>query len=84
MFALTRSQVDKQLESGEYFLSEQQKKQTARDAKYSANAERKAKRVHEHTQLFQPPAVLLTAAARTASRSLQHACNMPRRIDPVR
>ena len=51
------SQVDKQLESGEYFLSEQQKKQTARDAKYSANAERKAKRVQEHTQLFQPPAV---------------------------
>ncbi|KAK8830677.1 hypothetical protein WA577_004405 [Blastocystis sp. JDR] len=52
---ITPSKIDKQIESGEYFLSEKQKKERASAQKRAEAAVRSAKKREEREKMFVPP-----------------------------
>lgn len=52
---ITPSKIDKQIESGEYFLSERQKKERAFAQKRAEAAVKSAKKREEREKLFVPP-----------------------------
>ena len=52
---ITPSKIDKQIESGEYFLSERQKKERAFAQKRAEAAIKSAKKREEREKLFVPP-----------------------------